>query len=120
VIRALLLIVALGVLAETAAASPTPMLTPPAGMHAASDTHAQLRDGTRVVLPPMAIAQDKPPIDRRPIYIGAGLVVLAAVFYWNRRRRDRFDREDAPETAPDDDGDDLHAAARGAAKDDDA
>ena len=32
---------------------------------------------------------------RNPMYIGAGLIALALVFWWNRRRRDRFDREDA-------------------------
>jgi len=118
VIRALRIIVALGVLAGTAAASPAQSFTLPAeGL----DLHAQLHDGTRVVLPPMAIAQDRPAVDRRPIYIGAGLVVLALVFYWNRRGRDRFEREETPEapaTSDDADGDDLHAAARGDAKDD--
>ena len=103
-------------LAPAHAGTPPPEVEPARG----ADTHAQFRDGTRVVLPPMAIAQDKPAVDRRPIYIGAGLVVLAMVFYWNRRRRDRFDREDAPDDHRDDDGDDLHAAARGDAKDDDA
>ena len=29
--------------------------------------------------------------DRRPIYLGGGLIVLAAVFWWNRRGRDQFD-----------------------------
>ena len=31
----------------------------------------------------------------------AGVVVLAAVFWWNRRRRDRFEREDAPKESDD-------------------
>jgi hypothetical protein len=47
----------------------------------------------RVRIPPIVIPQDKPAVDRRPIYVGAGLVVLAAVFWWNRRQRERFDRD---------------------------
>ena len=108
--RPLAIVVTLGLLAALAAASPGDDSVLPAGR---LDLHAQFRDGTRVVLPPRAIVQDPPTLDRRPIYLGAGLVVLALAFHWNRRRRDRFDRED-------DDGDDLHAAARGDAKDDDA
>jgi hypothetical protein len=51
------------------------------------------------------------------------LIVLAVVFWWNRRRRDRFAQEEdgvAPRTerarrraASDPDADDLHAAAHG-------
>lgn len=64
----------------------------------------------------MVIPQDRPPADRRPVFVGAGLIVLALAFWWNRRRRDRFERED--QGAPvrprrDADADDLHAAARG-------
>lgn len=80
-----------------------------------------ITDGQNVRLSPMTIAQSKPERDRRPIYLGAGIVVLAAVFWWNRRQRERFDREDARgasrhEREPsrsDDDADDLAAAARG-------
>jgi hypothetical protein len=82
---------------------------------------ARLTDGTHVVLPPMAIPADKAETDRRPIYIGGGLVVMAIAFWFNRRRREQLDRADAtargePPAEPgsgDDDGDDLHAAARG-------
>lgn len=80
-----------------------------------------ITDGQNVRWSPMTIAQGKPDPDRRPIYVGAGIVVLAAAFWWNRRQRERFDREDAGgasrrEREPsrsDDDADDLAAAARG-------
>ncbi len=80
-----------------------------------------ITDGQNVHLSPMTIAQTKPDADRRPIYVGAGIVVLAMVFWWNRRQRERFDREDAGGASKaerrrardDDDADDLAAAARG-------
>lgn len=41
---------------------------------------------THVSLPPMQVHQDAPGPDRRPVYVGAGLIVIAAIFWWNRRR----------------------------------
>jgi hypothetical protein len=78
------------------------------------------RGGTLMTISP---AEREP--DRRPIYLGAGILLLAIVFWWNRRRRDRFDREDEPEkrdepASDDDDADDLHAAARGDAPKDES
>jgi len=35
----------------------------------------------------MTIPQEGRATDRRPVYGGFGLVILAAVFWWNRRRR---------------------------------
>lgn len=81
-----------------------------------------LDDGRSVSLPPIRVDQPAAPQpDRRPIYLGAGLVVLAAVFWWNRKRREKFEREhpreeprDVPRAAArqrDEDADDLHAAA---------
>ena len=58
---------------------------------------ARLDDGSRIALPPMSIPQDAP-ADRRPVYVGAGIVLLAIAFYWNRRNRERFE----PEAAKDD------------------
>jgi hypothetical protein len=80
----------------------------------------RLDDGSRFALPPITIPQ-APRSDDRLVYLGAGVIVLAGLFWWNRQRRDRFDREDRDErTAPPrdddddaDDADDLHAAARG-------
>ena len=43
---------------------------------------------THVSLPPMQVHQDAPGPDRRPVYVGAGLIVIAAIFWWNRRRAD--------------------------------
>ena len=109
--------------AGAATGEPTESLSPSATMQPVGPEVPRLPprlDGSRFKLPPMVIAQDRPGVDRRPIYLGAGLIVLAAVFWWNRRRRDRFEREDG--TAParparrpdaDADADDLHAAARG-------
>jgi hypothetical protein len=78
----------------------------------------RLGDGSRIALPPMTIPQTPRSDDRRLVYLGAGVIVLAVLFWWNRQRRDRFDREDRGEPAgrsraTDDDADDLHAAARG-------
>ena len=85
---------------------------------------ARLDDGSKFVLPPTVIPLDRPDADRRPIFVGAGIIVLALMFWWNRRRRDRFEREDRGDPSrrrsrdsrdSDDDADDLHAAARGEA-----
>lgn len=38
---------------------------------------------THVAMPPMTVKQGA---DRRPVIVGAGLIVIAAVFWWNRRR----------------------------------
>ena len=61
--------------------------------------------------------------DHHTAYLGAAVVALGVMVWWNRRRRDRFEREDrvaaaahtdkaAARTDSDDDADDLHAAAR--------
>jgi hypothetical protein len=111
---------------DTSRAAPT---EPPAAMAPVPDSlqPPRLDDGTRIVLPPMVIPQDRPAADRRTAYLGAGLIVLAVAFWWNRRRRDRFEREDGTgrddgteprrararrRAARDPDADDLHAAAR--------
>jgi hypothetical protein len=76
-------------------------------------------------MPPTTIPLDRPDADRRPVFVGAGIVALAFMFWWNRRRRDRFEREDRGDPPvrrsrdsrdsrdSDEDADDLHAAARG-------
>jgi hypothetical protein len=90
---------------------------------------ARFDDGSKIALPSMTIPLDRPSpsrpeADRRPMLLGAGVIVLALMFWWNRRRRDRFEREDRGASArhvqptshdTDEDADDLHAAARGEA-----
>lgn len=87
---------------------------------------ARLDDGDRVRMMPMAVGSSRE-TDRRPVYVGAGIVVLALLFWWNRRRRDQIDRAQAEQEGrdagppTDDDADDLRAAARGdSPKDEDA
>ena len=118
-----------------AAAEPAanPPSEPTATMRAAGsdvpELPSRIQDGPRVALPPMVIRPEPPAPDNRPAYVGGGIVVLAALFWWNRRQRDRFEREDeaaprratqarrARREARDEDADDLHAAARGDAPD---
>jgi hypothetical protein len=69
---------------------PTPP-EPPASVGSGVEP-ARMTDGTRAPLPPMPVAQEQRAADRRPVYVGLGLVIFAAVFWWNRRRRSR--RED--------------------------
>ena len=54
---------------------------------------ARMDDGTRAPLPPMTIPQEGRTVDRRPVYVGIGLVVLAVVFWWNRHRRARREED---------------------------
>ncbi len=89
---------------------------------------ARLDDGSRVPFAPIVVPPAPTATDRRPIYVGAGVVLLALAFWWNRKQRDRFEREEGPTpprrrarsgapdraTPPnggDADADDLHAAA---------
>ena len=72
------------------AATGTPAPAPPAN----STPAPQISAGTHTPLPPIAIAQDAPPpADRRPMLVGAGLVALAVLFWWNTRRRAALERE---------------------------
>lgn len=57
---------------------------------------ARMNDGTRAPLPPMTIPQEGRAVDRRPVYVGIGLVVLAGLFWWNRHRRARREEESDP------------------------
>jgi hypothetical protein len=54
-----------------------------------------MSDGTRAPMPPIQIqpAETKRTTDQRPMYVGLGIIVLAAVFWWNRRHRERFEKE---------------------------
>jgi hypothetical protein len=81
-----------------------------------------LTDGNKVQFTPLTIQNSRAERDTRPIMLGGGIVVLAAIFWWNRKRRERFDRSDVPRasratTESREDTDDLQAAARGDNKD---
>jgi len=52
-----------------------------------------MSDGSRAPMPPIVVPTEKPATDRRPVYVGLGIVILAAAFWWNQRRRARFDPE---------------------------
>lgn len=56
-----------------------------------------MSDGSRAPMPPIVVPTEKAATDRRPVYVGLGIVILAAAFWWNQRRRARFDKEDADE-----------------------
>ena len=88
------------VIAPQGAPPKNPDLLPPPVELGSDSPHARawkpttMSDGSHTHLPPISIPQDAPSRDRRPVYIGAGIVILAAVFYWNRRRRARLEGED--------------------------
>lgn len=106
----------------TAAQPAAPAAAPPAatGEKPKSGDAPALGDGSRIALPPRVVqpAQSAPKEDRRMIYLGFGLVAIALVFWWNRRRRERFEAEDRGEARRDDDAEDLHAAAQPSPPDD--
>ena len=82
-----------------ALAPPGTRPTPPAGSGASAmappmtGSAAPLGDGSRTPLPPMTVPQEGRTTDRRPVYVGLGLVVLAAAFWWNRHRRSRLEEK---------------------------
>ena len=54
-----------------------------------------LSEGPRTPLPPMVVRPDtQPDVDRRPVFIGAGIVLLAIVFWWNMKRRALLEDEE--------------------------
>ena len=52
-----------------------------------------MTDGTHTPLPPMTVPTEKPAKDLRPVYVGLGIVLLAAAFWWNQRRRAKFEKD---------------------------
>jgi len=57
------------------------------------DTAPQLHEPPRAPVPPMIVRDERPRSDRRPLAVGAGLVIMAAVFWWNRKRRLELEKE---------------------------
>src|SRR5205814_8226367 len=57
-------------------------------------TMSGIGEGTHTPLPPMTVTPtEKPAPDRRPVYVGLGIVLLAAAFWWNQRRRAQFEKD---------------------------
>ncbi|MFN0251614.1 MAG: hypothetical protein ACKV2T_32360 [Kofleriaceae bacterium] len=115
--RWVLAIVLAGGHANAQTAEPRPKLELPA---------QTLTDGDKVQFTPLTIRESRTVRDTRPFMLGGGLLVLAAIFWWNRKRRERFDRSDSLDSAVNttrattesrEDKDDLQAAARGEQKD---
>lgn len=50
-----------------------------------------MSESRRPPLPPISIPSGTPTTDRRPMWVGAGLVLLAGALWWNHRRRARLD-----------------------------
>jgi hypothetical protein len=56
-----------------------------------------MSESTHAPLPPIELPRPKAQTDRRPVFVGAGIVLLAAVFWWNMRRRARWQAEEDPD-----------------------
>ena len=76
---------------QRVALSLAPAGTEPAPRPTVPSKLPSMSDGSRTPLPPMAVPQQERAVDRRPVYVGLGLVVLAALFWWNRRRRSELE-----------------------------
>jgi hypothetical protein len=65
----------------------------PSGTPAPEDPHPTgptISDGSHLPIAPITLhPETQPDVDRRPVFIGAGIVLLAGVFWWNMRRRAR-------------------------------
>ena len=48
-------------------------------------------EGPHTRLPPIVVGQTEPSRDRRPLYVGFGIVVVAAGLWWFHDRRQRRD-----------------------------
>ena len=70
----------------------------PSGTPAPDDPHPTgptISDGAHLPIAPITIHPDtQPDVDRRPVFIGAGIVLLACLFWWNMKRRAREEDED--------------------------
>jgi hypothetical protein len=113
--RALLILMML--VSAPAVAEPTSMPPVPRLQAPSEPVHLQ-----PIVIP----KQEAPPIDKRPYLVAGGLLVLAAIFIWNRDRARKLEEQQGP-TKPrerrwrvkDEDANDLADAAQGDADHDD-
>lgn len=51
-----------------------------------------LSEGRHIPLPPVVIPVTPARPDRRPVWVGAGIVVIAAILWWNRKRRAELEK----------------------------
>ena len=72
-----------------------PAGTPPPERDEPFHSGPTLSEGSRTPLPPMVIRPDtQPDVDRRPVFMGAGIVLLAIAFWWNMKRRAKLDDDE--------------------------
>jgi hypothetical protein len=77
-----------------------PMSLPPDGSGAPVPSlrlRTTFDDGSAIELPPVPVSTPERATDLRPVYVGFGIVVLAALFWWNQRKREKFEKEDSDE-----------------------
>lgn len=79
-----------------------PVLAPPGAKPPAATTAptTSTMSESHTPLPPISVPREQPTADRRPVFVGAGIIALAAAFWWNRRRRAQYEREDAEKDKP--------------------
>ncbi|MCX5745252.1 MAG: hypothetical protein NT062_22475 [Proteobacteria bacterium] len=80
-----------GIAFPTTPTTPTTSIEAPTGTGRQLGGPATLGDGTKLKFPPITVPLPAPEPDRRPLFVGVGVVVLAAALWWNRRSRDRFE-----------------------------
>jgi len=75
-----------------------PTGTPPPTREEIRSTGPSMSDGSHIPIPPMVIQPEgQPAVDRRPVFIGAGIVLLAGAFWWNMKRRAKREDEEEEE-----------------------
>lgn len=60
----------------------------PAGTQVERPTPSTMSSAPRAPMPPITLpTRETRKTDRRPVYVGAGLVLLAVAFWWNQKRK---------------------------------
>lgn len=79
-------------LAVPGTAPPEPAVAPPPSRLGGPAT---MSDATHTTLAPIHVSTpERPPTDRRAVYVGLGIMIFAAVVWWNSRRRARFEKDE--------------------------